>query len=244
MWKVLRPTKVSGRRVRQWVTTEQIKLSDKMAHVLTPWLQEPNNPDFNYLSGFLDGEGWLSKDGSVGFGQLDGPVLQKVLKLLAKYNIAYNGHKSKNGCWKYYFIYQDKYRVLGQCRPVRLLTKTNYLWENKATWNRYTKPAKILNIEYIGRKKVVAIQTSTHTFIANGFLSHNCQMELRLAAHFSQDKNLCQVYKTGGDIHDTTAKAVGCDRRQAKVINFGILYGIGVKALAKNLNATYDDARK
>jgi DNA polymerase-1 len=69
-------------------------------------------------------------------------------------------------------------------------------------------------------------------------------MELRLAAHFSQDKTLCMVYKTGGDIHDATAKAVGCERRQAKVINFGILYGIGVKALAKNLNTTYDDARK
>lgn len=70
------------------------------------------------------------------------------------------------------------------------------------------------------------------------------QMELRLAAHFSKDKTMRNIYNSGGDIHETTSKAVGCERRQAKVINFGILYGIGVKALSKNLDATYDEARK
>lgn len=68
------------------------------------------------------------------------------------------------------------------------------------------------------------------------------QMELRLAAHFSQDPNLLRIYRTNGDIHSETSNAVGCDRRQAKIINFGILYGIGVKSLAKNLESTRNDA--
>jgi len=68
------------------------------------------------------------------------------------------------------------------------------------------------------------------------------QMELRLAAHFSKDANMLYAYLHNEDIHDKTAKAVGCDRRQAKVVNFSILYGTGTKTLAKNLESSYEDA--
>jgi DNA polymerase-1 len=70
------------------------------------------------------------------------------------------------------------------------------------------------------------------------------QMELRLLAHFSGDTDLLKAFREGMDIHRQTAAAVfnihpelvSPDmRRQAKVINFGIIYGMSAFGLAKQL---------
>ena len=68
------------------------------------------------------------------------------------------------------------------------------------------------------------------------------QIELRVMAHLSQDKALLEAFKRGEDIHRTTAsvvfkvapeKVTSDMRRQAKVFNFGILYGMGAYGLAQ-----------
>ena len=70
------------------------------------------------------------------------------------------------------------------------------------------------------------------------------QIELRIAAILSGDANLVDIFKRGEDVHKGVALRVfGVNeedvtenmRRQAKVINFGILYGMGVNALRQNL---------
>lgn len=70
------------------------------------------------------------------------------------------------------------------------------------------------------------------------------QIELRIAAILSKDKQLIDIFKRGEDVHRGVASRVfGVSedevtanmRRQAKVINFGILYGMGVNALRQNL---------
>lgn len=60
------------------------------------------------------------------------------------------------------------------------------------------------------------------------------QIELRVAAHLSKDPQMLAIYRTGGDIHTTTARAITgrslvsrSDRTKAKAINFGFLYGMG-----------------
>jgi DNA polymerase-1 len=72
------------------------------------------------------------------------------------------------------------------------------------------------------------------------------QIELRIAAALSGDKKLVGIFKSGEDVHTATAAQVfGVPkekvdremRRKAKVINFGILYGMGVNALRQNLGA-------
>ncbi len=71
------------------------------------------------------------------------------------------------------------------------------------------------------------------------------QIELRILAHFSQDENLIASFQRGEDIHTKTACEVfGVKpddvspemRRVAKVINFGIAYGMSTFGLAKELN--------
>ena len=70
------------------------------------------------------------------------------------------------------------------------------------------------------------------------------QIELRIAAILSGDKKLIDIFKRGEDVHQGVAVRVfGVSanevdyemRRRAKVINFGILYGMGVNALRQNL---------
>ncbi len=78
------------------------------------------------------------------------------------------------------------------------------------------------------------------------------QIELRIAALMSQDTYFLNAFKEGRDIHSAVAKKVFNVpekditmemRRRAKIINFGILYGMGVSALQKNLGGTRAEAQ-
>ncbi len=75
------------------------------------------------------------------------------------------------------------------------------------------------------------------------------QIELRLLAHFSQDKDLMDAFLKGRDIHLETSKALfGGDlakekRSIAKSINFGLVYGMGSKKLSETLNIPLNEAK-
>jgi DNA polymerase-1 len=58
------------------------------------------------------------------------------------------------------------------------------------------------------------------------------QIELRLAAHYSADPGLVRVYREGGDVHALTMAKLGVDRRNAKIGNFSVCYGISPASLA------------
>ena len=79
------------------------------------------------------------------------------------------------------------------------------------------------------------------------------QIELRLLAHFSKDKLLVEAFQRGDDIHTLTASQVfgvpplmvtPDHRRQAKVVNFGIVYGLSAFGLSQQLGITTGEAKK
>ncbi len=75
------------------------------------------------------------------------------------------------------------------------------------------------------------------------------QLELRLLAHLSQDENLISAFLQNIDIHSQTAKTLFGDdspenRRKAKIINFGIVYGITPRGLAERLLIPVSQATK
>jgi DNA polymerase I len=79
------------------------------------------------------------------------------------------------------------------------------------------------------------------------------QIELRLLAHFSQDPVLVEAFRRGEDIHARTAQEVfavgpllqsGEHRRVAKIINFGIVYGLSPFGLAQQLGIEPAEARQ
>ena len=70
------------------------------------------------------------------------------------------------------------------------------------------------------------------------------QVELRLLAHFSQDKNMTETFLSGGDIHSKTMELLKIkNRRVAKGINFGIVYGMGSRTLAQIVEIKEDEAK-
>ena len=78
------------------------------------------------------------------------------------------------------------------------------------------------------------------------------QIELRIMAHLSEDVALIRAFKSGKDVHSQTAAeifgiktdAVSYDqRRTAKVINFGLIYGMSAFGLAKSLNISRGGCR-
>lgn len=78
------------------------------------------------------------------------------------------------------------------------------------------------------------------------------QIELRVLAHLSGDKAMIKTFCEGGDIHTETAASVlnvppelitPEQRRSAKAVNFGIVYGIGAFSLAKDINVSVPEAK-
>ncbi len=76
------------------------------------------------------------------------------------------------------------------------------------------------------------------------------QIELRLLAHFTQDKVLVDAFKSDKDIHRQTAVALfgedeaDAKRNIAKTVNFGLLYGMGQKKLSETLGITTKEAKE
>lgn len=80
------------------------------------------------------------------------------------------------------------------------------------------------------------------------------QIELRVLAHISQDEHLIEAFKRGDDIHTSTAMRVfgienaedvtANDRRNAKAVNFGVVYGISDFGLSNNLGISRKEAKE
>ncbi len=79
------------------------------------------------------------------------------------------------------------------------------------------------------------------------------QIELRILAHMSGDEKLIEAYNSGQDIHSTTASQVfhvpfeevtPLLRRNAKAVNFGIVYGISAFGLSQDLNISRKEAQE
>jgi len=79
------------------------------------------------------------------------------------------------------------------------------------------------------------------------------QIELRIMAHLSEDERLCEAFAQGEDIHRATAAEVfnleldaveSEQRRAAKAINFGLIYGMSAFGLAKQLSITRTEAQQ
>ncbi|MCH5184909.1 MAG: DNA polymerase I [Oscillospiraceae bacterium] len=79
------------------------------------------------------------------------------------------------------------------------------------------------------------------------------QIELRILAHMSGDRNMIDAFNSGEDIHTVTASQVfgvpvsevtKAQRSNAKAVNFGIVYGIGEYSLAGDLNISVAEAKR
>lgn len=171
-------TETLGTR-RQWRTTKELKLGWKLLKVSEVW-------DFDetygggYLAAALDGEGSLVRNQrgtiTLSFVQNENFMLAKVKQELDKRGIRYGIYKRK-GCDALCITItrkKDVMKILGSVRPERLLPKFNT--GLLGGFSSFAQP-EIIKKEFLGMTEVMAIQTSTKTFIAEGLASHNCYDE-------------------------------------------------------------------
>ena len=108
----------------------------------------------------------------------------------------------------------------------------------------------------------IPIQTEEGRRIRDAFISEKgfslvsldySQIELRIAAFLANDEEFMEIFKSGRDVHrEVASKVFGVPanevtpdmRRKAKVINFGVMYGMGVNALRANLGGTRAEAQE
>lgn len=104
----------------------------------------------------------------------------------------------------------------------------------------------------------IPVKTTQGRRIRQGFIAQEnhllvsldySQIELRLLAHFSQDKAMIEAFCNNADIHLETAKKIFGEakaqekRAVAKSINFGLIYGMGPKKLSETLKISYQEAK-
>lgn len=160
-------------------------MSGKLHSIGDPW-EKNESYESGWLAGFFDGEGHLGgtrnaqcqKRGRVGYAQNIGPVDDQAASYVEKLGFKLGGREEqRNGdvvmSRRYLLGGQlEVMRFLGTVRPERLVR--NFASVMDGISSRKFKRAAITSKEYAGNKTVVDISTTTGTFIANGFVVHNC----------------------------------------------------------------------
>jgi uracil-DNA glycosylase family 4 len=182
-------TKHHGYGNYKWSTPEQLRKRVAGGYVtslllwMDPW-DTPNTKEAGYLAGFLDGEGSMHPQDGVSWGQNDGETAEYVVRLFKEFGFnvrssagwtgihKYTGNTESGNCTKYNLGGRKAgLRALGMFQPIRLLSKAAKVWEDHG----YSADAiPIKSVERIDDGTVVIINTTTGTFIAEGYLSHNC----------------------------------------------------------------------
>lgn len=172
----------------RWCRADQLQPGDPLVYFSKPWERLPTWKA-GYLSGLFDGEGHLSvaHSANVSFSQLQGPVYEQAKRLLTELGYRYSEyHPTQNSTTPTSSVriagVPEVCRFLGEVHPVRMMTNPNLsmVWENRVlrggggSDERAWPIAHVESVRSVGVSDVIAIGTSTRTFIADGFLSHNC----------------------------------------------------------------------
>lgn len=192
---------------RQWYRMDELKVGDALPYFVKPWEQATAFED-GWMSGILDGEGYLGNNGVLGVAQNQGLVLDRMMKYFDDAGISVVRDKADYKCVKLRVTGEAfaGLRVIGRLQPMRLKRKmVDKLRQGATMHGKLSRPARILSIERTGRKEVIALQTSTKTFIAEGFWSHNCKLEYVTAAFLGNDPQAIKDVMDDFDVHKYSA---------------------------------------
>lgn len=173
-----------GQRV--WKTAVDMRPGDRVLFYVEPW-QIDESREAAWLAGVLDGTGHIG-NGLLRWTDSNETLVAEVLRVAEKVGIPMGGRQwppsrgASRPIHRGYTVGGQAYaaRALGMLRPVRLMERSADTWEGQRTWGK-GKPnhVTVTLVEDAGEQEVVAVQTSTRTFIAEGMLSHNCETAAR-----------------------------------------------------------------
>lgn len=170
----------------------KLRVGHSVRWVTTPWTD--GDIEDGWFGGMLDGEGSISNENRSGVAvlacQKHGPVWDRLVEYASRrgYNCTTENdltiRKTKFGvqpCPKLVFSRQDEvFRLLGQTRPTRFIGRR--FWEGRELPGKKSGIgwSKIVSIEELGDRDVIDLQTTTGTYIAEGFVSHNTTVSLAI----------------------------------------------------------------
>lgn len=112
----------------------------------------------------------------------------------------------------------------------------------------------VVSIEEAGEQEVYDLSVpGPMTYISDGFVSHNSQIELRILAEFTGDQGFIEAFNSGADLHRVTAAQVfgvppdqvtAEQRSFAKRLNFGVVYGIGAQRFSAMTGLKLDESEE
>lgn len=188
-----------------WKMAKDLVVGDRLKFTTQPW-QENTSFDSGWMSGILDGEGCVSMTKSYARCQVNqnkGVVLDEIFRVLNALGIKYTEDHSMpcvavmcRGLW-------PSLRLLGITRPCRLLPKAKKIWEGKRPFNANGDNhfATVLSVESIGDGDVIALGTTSKTFIADGFLGHNSTIFLNECSQIPKSSRDLAVTRLAQKVH-------------------------------------------
>jgi hypothetical protein len=201
MWLEYTPHKAGVSSSPRWVKTKDLHPAQFLRQLTEEVWEEQTTYEAGYLSGMLDGEGWL-QDGRtrathgmrVGVTQKEGKTLDRIIALMQAFGIPFrfplpdkkgivNGATPSMGA---------ALKLLGSIRPKRLLEKINL--ENLSL-PRDCGNAVVEKIRPLGVTKLIAIETSSKTLFAEGIVSHNSAINRAAGLETIDEEDLITLRK-------------------------------------------------
>lgn len=147
----------------------------RVIRYITPW--EPDlSWEAGWLAGFLDGEGCVSKSGTISCNQNKGPTLEFAHRLLQEKAKQVTRNPHTGGSTEALSVVgtiHERIKFLGRIRPQRLLR--NFLGYIDEKMAQIEEIVEVLSVTSIGLHSIAALGTTSKTYIANGYAMHNSQ---------------------------------------------------------------------
>lgn len=174
-------TSTGLRNTQEWRVTAQLRIGHRLPKFFTPW-SVVRNYEAGWMAGLLDGEGSVGRyrDGTPKGGhtqlslvQKPGLVLDEACTILTRWGFQYSqAVMLPSGCHSLSIGTKSEIaRLLGTTRPVRLLPKVVPSFFGSL---RGETSSTVEAVERIGAREVIMIGTTTQTYFAEGYGSHNC----------------------------------------------------------------------
>lgn len=189
----------------EWKMTKDLVYTDRIFKPFDVWGSQ-SGWDAGYLSAAFDGEGHLALDPDgqlvgITFAQKPNSMLTKVRTALAFHGFDFReyAYEANRGVVHLNIAggRAQLARFLGEIRPQRLLDKFSV--DMLRTISRrdgrglVQAPPRVVDLRYVGVQDVIAIKTSTRTFIAEGLASHNCNKFLFDQGMFTTEESLLSM---------------------------------------------------
>ena len=175
-----------------WMETKDLK--SKVDHpdnysslpCLLPVYEQENTYDSGWLGGMFDGEGCLivrdyKAPPGVTISQRPTATLDKLEHILSTFDIKMSKrHSSKySDCMtlKVSGGLSEVYRALAICRPERLIKRLNFDSFGRLELRDRSYNDPVVSVKSVGIHKILKIQTSTSTFMCEGYPMHNCEQD-------------------------------------------------------------------